>query len=87
VQADQKFRLKNLLQIWKAKTLKHWQKLHGHAIVAGERLREKINESVPCRFCQGSVELVKNLGSKNGLGSTWIFDVSVPERKLSVARN
>jgi len=50
-----------------------WQKLHGHAIVAGERLQEKINESVTSRFCQGSVELVENLGSKNGLGSTWMF--------------
>ena len=36
------------------------QKLHGPTIVAGERLQEKINESVTCRFCQGRVEL-KNL--------------------------
>ena len=64
-----------------------WQKLHGHAIAAGERPEEKINESVPCRFCQESIELEENLGSKNGLGSTGIFDVSVPERKSSVARN
>ena len=61
-----------------------WQKFCGHAIVAGQRLQEKINESVTCRFCQESVELVENLGSQNGLG--WL-DVSVPERKLSVARN
>ena len=26
-----------------------------------------------CRFCQESVELVENLGSKNGLGSIWMF--------------
>ena len=50
-----------------------WQKLHGHAIVAGERLQEKINKSVTCRFCQASVELVENLESKNGLGSIWMF--------------
>ena len=50
-----------------------WQKFYGHAIVAGQRLQEKINESVTCRFCQESVELVENLGSKNGLGSTWMF--------------
>jgi len=47
-----------------------WQKLHGHAIVACEKLQEKINESVTCRFCQGNVDLVENLGSKNGLGFT-----------------
>ena len=45
----------------------------GHAIVAGQRLQEKINESVTCRFCQESVELVENLGSKNGLGSIRMF--------------
>ena len=43
------------------------------AIVAGQRLQEKINESVTCRFCQESAELVENLGSKNGLGSIWMF--------------
>ena len=46
-----------------------WQKFYGHAIVAGQRLQEKINESVTCRFCQESAELVENLGRKNGLGS------------------
>ena len=50
-----------------------WQKFYGHAIVAGQRLQEKINESVTCRFCQESVELVENLGSKNGLGFIWMF--------------
>ena len=50
-----------------------WQKFYGHAIVAGQRLQEKINKSVTCRFCQESVELVENLGSKNGLGSIWMF--------------
>ena len=50
-----------------------WRKFHGHAIVAGQRLQEKINESVTCRFCQESVELLENLGSKNRLGSIWMF--------------
>ena len=72
VQVDQKLRLKNLSQIWKA-LFKTWQKIHGHAIVAGERLQEKMNESVTCCFCQGSVQLVENLGSKSGLGSIWMF--------------
>ena len=36
--------------------------------------QEKTNESVTCRFCQGSVELVENV-------QTWVhLDVSVPER-------
>ena len=50
-----------------------WRKFHGHAIVAGQRLQEKINESVTCRFCQESVELLENLVSKNRLGSIWMF--------------
>ena len=48
-----------------------WRKLLDHAI----------NESVTCRFCQRSVELVENL-------RTWFHvDVPVPGRKLSIARN
>ena len=55
-----------------------WQKLHGHAIVAGERLQEKTNKSVTCHFCRGSIELVENL-------RTWFhLDVPVPERKPSI---
>jgi len=50
-----------------------WQKIHGHTIVAGERLQEKMNESVTCCFCQGTVQLVENLGSKSALGSIWMF--------------
>ena len=50
-----------------------WQKFYGHTIAAGQRLQEKINELVTCRFCQESAELVENLGSKNGLGSIWMF--------------
>ena len=47
-----------------------WQKLHGHAIVAGERLQEKINESVTCLFPHGNVELGQKL-------QTW-FHLDVP---------
>ena len=50
-----------------------WQTFYGHAIVAGPRLQEKINESVTCRFCQESVELVENLESKNGPASIGCF--------------
>ena len=57
VQGDQKLRLKNLLEDLESENTEPWQP----AIVAGERLQEKINESVTCRFCQGSVELVENL--------------------------
>jgi len=50
-----------------------WQQIHGHAIVAGERLQEKMNEWVTCCFCHGSVQLVENLESKSGPGSIWMF--------------
>ena len=53
---------KNLLKIRKEKTLKHGKSsIHGHAIVAGERLQEKINESVTYLFCHGNVKIVENL--------------------------
>ena len=29
-------------------------------IIAGERLQEKFDEAVTCRFCQGNVELREN---------------------------
>ena len=35
-----------------------WQKFYGHAIVAGQRLQEKINESVTCRFVKKETDLV-----------------------------
>jgi len=43
---------------------------------------------VTCRFCQGSVELVENLGSKNGLDSTWMFQCqneSCPSHESNLA--
>ena len=57
----------------KSKNTETWQKFHGHAIVAGERLQEKINKSVTCCFCQVSIELLENSQSKNGLGSNWML--------------
>ena len=38
----------------------------------GKKLQEKLQEAVCCRFFQGSVELLKNVSSKSGLGSTWL---------------
>ena len=42
------------------------------SIVAGEKLQEKLQEAVCCQFFQGSVELLENVSSKSGLGSTWL---------------
>ena len=39
-------------------------------IVAGEKLQEKLQEAVCCQIFQGSVELLENVSSKTGLGST-----------------
>ena len=49
-----------------------WQRLNGRAIVSGEKLQEKLQEAVCCRFCQGRVEILENLSRKSGLGSTWL---------------
>ena len=71
-----------------SKNTKTWQKLNGHPIIAGERLQEKINESVTCRFFQGSVELMENLQSKNRLASTSMFQChneSCPSHKTNLA--
>ena len=63
--------VEELLEDLESENIETWQKLQ----------QEKTNESVTCRFCHGSVELVENV-------RTWFhLDVSVPERKLSVARN
>ena len=47
-------------------------RLFWKSIVAGKKLQEKLQEAVCCRFFQGSVELLKNVSSKSGLGSTWL---------------
>ena len=52
------------LEDLESENIETWQKLQ----------QEKTNESVTCRFCQGSIELVENV-------RTWVhLDVSVPER-------
>ena len=38
---------------------------------SSEKLLEKLDESVSCRFCQGRVQFVENIATKHGLGSTW----------------
>ena len=69
---SKKITVEEPLEDLESENTERWKKLHGHAIVAGgERLQEKINESVTCRFCQGWFHL----------------DVPVPEWKLSIARN
>ena len=51
-----------------------WKTISGRAIVSSEKLLEKLDESVSCRFCQGregKVQVVENVATKHGLGSTW----------------
>ena len=91
VQTDQKITVGEPLADLESKNTETWQKLHDHAIVATEangRLQKKINKSVTCRLCQGSVQLVENLLSKNGLGSTWMFQYrneSCPSHETNLA--
>ena len=55
--------------------------LESENIEPWQKLQQEANKSVTCRLCQGSIELVENV-------PTWFhLDVSVPERKLPVARN
>ena len=70
MQGDQKFpkiTVEEPLEDLESENIEKWQKFQ----------QEKTNKSVTCRFCQGSVELVENVG-------TWVhlqhLDVSVPER-------
>ena len=47
-----------------------------------------MNELVTCRFSQASVQLMENLESKNGLGSTWMFQCqneSCPSHETNLA--
>ena len=48
-----------------------WKTISGRAIVLSEKLLEKLDESVSCRFCQGRVQVMENVATKHGLGSTW----------------
>ena len=67
MQGDQKFpkiTVEEPLEDLESENIETWQKLQ----------QEKTNESVTCRFCHGSVELVENV-------RTWVhLHVSVPER-------
>ena len=73
VQGDQKFP--------KITVEEPLEDLESENIAPWQKLQQEANKSVTCSFCQGSVELVENV-------RTWFhLDVSVPERRLSVARN
>ena len=49
---SKKITVEEPLEDLESENTERWKKLRGHAIVAGgERLQEKINESVTCRFC------------------------------------
>ena len=39
---------------------------------SGREASEKLQEALCCRFCLGSAELLENVSSKSGLGSTWL---------------
>ena len=41
-------------------------------IIERQKIQEKLQEAVCCRFCQGSVELLENVSNKTGLGSPWL---------------
>ena len=48
-----------------------WKTISGRAIVSREKLLEKLDEAVSCRFCRGRVQVMENVATKHGLGSTW----------------
>ncbi|CAH3024705.1 unnamed protein product, partial [Porites evermanni] len=48
-----------------------WKTISGRAIVSSEKLLEKLDESVSCRFCQGRVLVMENVATKHALGYTW----------------
>ena len=48
-----------------------WKTIRGRAIVSSEKLLEKLDESVSCRLCQERVQVMENVATKHGLGSTW----------------
>ena len=48
-----------------------WKTVSGRAIVSSEKLLQKRDESVSCRFCQGRVQVMENVATKHGPGSTW----------------
>ena len=67
-----------------------WKTISGRAIVSSEKLLEKMDESVSCRFCQGRVQVMENVTTKHGLGSTWRIQCeneSCPSRKTNSVFN
>ncbi|CAH3040416.1 unnamed protein product, partial [Porites lobata] len=44
-----------------------WKTISGRAIVSREKLLEKLDESVSCRFCRGRVQVMENVATKHGL--------------------
>lgn len=46
-------------------------KLNVRAIVLGKMLQDSMSDAVWCRLCQGHVEIIENVSSRNGLGSSW----------------
>ena len=62
-----------------------WKTISGRAIVSSEKLLEKLDESVSCRFCQGRVQVMEKVATKHGLGSTWRIQCeneSCPSQKI-----
>ncbi|CAH3014293.1 unnamed protein product, partial [Porites evermanni] len=67
-----------------------WKTISGRAIVSTEKLLEKLVESVSCRFCQGRVQVMENVATKHGLGSTWRIQCeneSCPSHKTNSVLN
>ena len=59
-----------------------WKTISGRAIVSSEKLLEKLDESVSFRFCQGRVQVMENVATKHGLGSTWRIQCENKSRPL-----
>ena len=38
-----------------------WKTISGRAVVSSEKLLDKLDESVSCRFCQGRVQVVEKM--------------------------
>ena len=43
-----------------------WKAISGRAIASSEKLPEKLDESVSCRFCQGRVQVMEDAATKHG---------------------
>ena len=66
----------------------NWTKLKGRSIVSCDRLQGRLGDAVSCRFCQGDVNIMENVKSRNGLGSSWIIrcqNESCPSQSTNAA--